>query len=78
MLHELWTNSEGTDLFCLAGPRGDGARKLLEPGDQLIWTCEADSHVEAMTKYYEFRGWGQYTSAFPEQDNKTYREMGWE
>ncbi|WP_038914114.1 hypothetical protein [Dickeya zeae] len=78
MKHELWTNEEGLDLFCLAGKMGDDARSLLEPDYKLIWTCEADCHFEAMTKYYEFRNWGKYTTNFPAHDKKTYKELGWE
>ena len=78
MKHELWTNEGGLDLFCLAGPRGDSARKMLNPYYRLVWTCDADSHLEAMKRYYELRNWGEYQTDFPEQDNKTYKEMGWE
>ena len=78
MKHELWTNEDGLDLFCLAGTRGDSARKLLDPDYKLVWICDADSHLEAMKKYYAFRNWGEYQTGFPEQDSKTYKEMGWE
>lgn len=78
MMHELWTNEEGLDLFCLAGQQGDSARGLLEPGARLVWSCEAGSHFEAMTQYYHYRGWGEYTTDSPEQDKQTYRELGWE
>jgi hypothetical protein len=76
MMHELWANKDELDLFCLTGQRGDDARKLLEPGYKLIWTCESNSHFEAMTRYYEFRSWGEYTTDFPDQDKKTYKELG--
>ena len=78
MKHELWSNEEVLDTFCLAGEHGDDARKLLEPGSKLVWTCEANSNFEAMTKYYEFRRWGEYTTDYPEHDKKTYKELGWE
>ncbi|WP_107759029.1 hypothetical protein [Dickeya sp. Secpp 1600] len=78
MMHELWTNEDGLDLFCLAGQRGDSARKLLEQDYRLVWTCDSDSHFEAMIRYYEFRNWGEYQTDFPEQDKKTYKELGWE
>ncbi len=59
--HELWEERGGEEYtFCLAGPRGDGARKLLSPDAKLIWTVEAESHFEAMTAYYQFMGWGVY------------------
>lgn len=78
MKHELWTNGGGLDLFCLAGPRGDSARKMLEPDYRLVWICDADSHFEAMKEYYAFRNWGEYQTDFPAQDSKTYKELGWE
>lgn len=78
MKHELWSNEEELDTFCLSGKHGEDARKLMEPDCKLLWVCEADSHFEAMTKYYEFRGWGIYTSDYPEQDKKTYKDLGWE
>jgi len=54
--HELGEENNGLT-FCLAGPLGNGARKMLSPGAQLIWTVEAGSHFEAMITYYEFMGW---------------------
>ena len=78
MKHELWIESEQEQTFCLAGPRGKEARSLLLPAAKLVWEVEASSHYEAMTKYYEYMGWGQYTTDFPEQDKKTYSELGWE
>ncbi len=78
MKHELWIERDGEQTFCLAGPRGEAARTLLGPGAQLVWTCEASSHFEAMTQYYAYMGWGTYKTDYPEQDNKTYAELGWE
>lgn len=65
-------------MFCLAGPMGDGARNLLGPKARLIWTVEAESHFEAMTLYYQRKGWGAYTSEHPDLDKQTYAERGWE
>jgi hypothetical protein len=69
MLHELWEYVEDGHTcwtFCHTGPRGDGARAIL-PGDaKLVWTVEAASHFEAMTRYYERQGWGQYTTEYAE------------
>jgi len=78
MVHELWIEGNGEQLFCLAGPRGEDARKLLAQDAKLAWTVEASSNYEAMTKYYEHMGWGRYTTDFPEHDKKTYKELGWE
>ena len=36
--------------------------KMLGHGAKLIWTVEARSHFEAMTEYYKFMGWGEYTT----------------
>jgi len=71
MLHELWIEST-EQTFCLAGPNGDAARALLQPGARCVWTVEADSHFEAMTKYYEYMDWGKYESDFPEIDKQPY------
>lgn len=69
MRHELWVESDGL-LFCLVGSLGEGARKLLSKDAKLVWTVEAESHFEAMTKYYEYMDWGEYRSEFPELDKK--------
>ena len=70
--HELW-QSPGSLTYCLAGPDGDSARSLLAPGAKLIWSTRAGSHFEAMTKYYAFKKWGEYTTDF-EQDHEPYPE----
>jgi hypothetical protein len=72
--HELWVDPDGLDLFCIAGADGDGARSLLPAGSKLEWTVEAASHFEAMTKYYEYRGYGAYTTDFPDEDKKPYSQ----
>jgi len=75
--HELWKDVGGEEyseyIFCLAGPRGNDARKSLSLEAELIWTVEADSHFGAMTAYYEFMGWGTYTTD-QEWDMQTYPE----
>ena len=80
MLHELWRDPDenGAWSFVLAGPMGDGARSLLSPSARIVWTVEAVSHFDAMTKYYERQGWGEYTTDFPEIDSETYVSRGWE
>lgn len=77
MKYELWIQDETEQPFCLAGPHGDNARRLLEPRAKLVWTCEAPSHFAAMTKYYEYLGWGEYNSEFLEEDKKSYSELDW-
>jgi hypothetical protein len=62
-------------LFVLPDRR-DGARSLLEGKSELVWSCEAESHFEAMTKYYAYQEWGAYTTEF-EQDHWPYfNELG--
>jgi len=74
MLHELWVCTDGLDIFCLAGPFGDAARRELPENSKLIWSTEASCHFEAMTKYHEYRGYGEYTTDFPEMDTTPYTE----
>jgi len=33
---------------------------LLDPQATLVYSCEADSWIEAMTKYHEAMGWEPY------------------
>ena len=70
MKHELWKEKNGYT-FCLAVPMGDDARALMDKNAEVIWTVEANSHFEAMTKYYEFMDWGEYKTEF-EQDKEPY------
>ena len=72
MKHELWKEENGYT-FCLAGQMGNGARALMDKNAELIWIVGANSHFEAMTKYYEFMDWGEYKTEF-EQDKKPYPE----
>ncbi len=53
---------------------GDEARAVMDENAELIWIVEADSHFEAMTKYYEFMDWGEYKTEF-EQDKESYPEV---
>jgi hypothetical protein len=69
--------NEGRFTFCLAGPLGAQARASLSPRARLAWSVTADSHFEAMTRYYEHQGWGAYTTD-QEVDHQTYAEWGWE
>jgi hypothetical protein len=74
--HELWTDigDDGPDYtFCLTGSHGNEARALLSPCAKLIWTVEAGSHFDAMSAYYEFMGWGAYTTDH-EWDRQPYPE----
>lgn len=81
MLHELWSDPDddtgGEFMFCLAGPQGDQARSLLSPRARLVWTVDAASHFEAMTRYYAHQGWSAYTTD-QEWDRISYADHGWE
>ena len=70
--HELWEDG-GLNTFCLGGPQGDDARKLLGPNARLIWAVKAGSHFEAMTEYFKYMGWGEYATEF-EWDREPYPE----
>jgi hypothetical protein len=72
MIHELWVDPEGLDTFCLSGKNGEAARALLPVGSRLEWSVEAGNHFEAMSAYYAYRGYGVYTSAYPEIDKQPY------
>ncbi|MPY21410.1 hypothetical protein FS373_06205 [Shewanella sp. YLB-07] len=63
-MHELWSENEVEQLFCLAGRGGEEARSQMEPDAELIWSISATSHYEAMEKYYQHMGWGYYASEF--------------
>lgn len=78
MRHELWIEPDGCQTFCLKGVHGNAARALLDPSAERVWEVEAASHYEAMTLYYKYMGWGKYITPFPEQDYKTYCELGLE
>jgi hypothetical protein len=76
--HELWVDSDGLDGFSIAGPLYEDQRQLNGPGATLAWTVDADSHFDAMTRYYEYKGWGTYTTDFPEIDRMSYKDRGME
>ena len=65
-IHELWlTPDEDGELLpsCIAfGPSGNVARNLLESGSYCVWMFWANSHVEAMQTYYDYLGFGKYTT----------------
>jgi hypothetical protein len=71
LLHELWLEEDNEQTFCLAGPMGDSARALLSPNAKLVWTVEAGSHFEAMTKYYKYMNLGLYKTN-QDWDKKPY------
>ncbi|WP_235592814.1 hypothetical protein [Pseudomonas syringae] len=52
--------------------------RLCIQNAKLVWEVEAESHFEAMTKYYAHMQWGEYVTHFPEQDMTPYRKLGWD
>jgi hypothetical protein len=66
LLLEVWEDigERGESLPALhyGGPLGSEGRARLSPKARLVATIWARSHFEAMTKYYELMGWGQYTT----------------
>lgn len=67
-LHDVWycPDGHGNSLpACIPhGPDEDAARTLNEPGSEWVWTFWASSHAEAMSIYYEFVGYGKYTTQY--------------
>jgi hypothetical protein len=51
LLHEIWREDGGCTgiTCCLAGPMGDQARAMLEPGAYLLQVFMAHSRFEAGT-----------------------------
>jgi hypothetical protein len=68
LLHEIWETydddqgEQPLQACCLAGPDGADFRRMLDPRARLVHTFEAGSYYEAMTVYYRFWGWGEYTT----------------
>jgi hypothetical protein len=63
--HEIWEDPEGLPGLILAGEKGEAARKLFkEENMRLVHTFYASSHFEAMTIYYAFYGWEEYTTQY--------------
>ncbi|MEQ1899351.1 MAG: hypothetical protein ABL866_01315 [Devosia sp.] len=66
LIHEVWIDptedGQTHQSLLLAGPDGDGARKLMGPNCQQVTTFSADSHFEAMTIYYRIWEWGTYAT----------------
>ena len=51
-------------MLAFSGDLGEEVRVWLEEGSKLIYSFDANSHFDAMTKYYEFMGWGIYEIEF--------------
>jgi hypothetical protein len=69
--HEVWESPEGMTTLCNIEDNGYDYRINIEPNSKLIFSFEAYSHFDAMTKYYDFMKWGEYKTEF-EVDKKPY------
>jgi len=61
LVHEIWIDGEGLPGLCLAGPAGDGFRRLLDPAARLVHVFEASNHITAMQVYHSYLGREPYT-----------------
>jgi hypothetical protein len=75
--HEVWANKGGLTTLCYGGELGEESRSTLQGGEKLIYSFFANSHFDAMTKYYAFMNWGIYESAFDE-DKLPYNRYAFE
>lgn len=62
--HDVWEDPEGLTTLCFSGELGREARNLLEENSRVIHSFYADSHFDAMTKYYQLMDWGVYETEF--------------
>lgn len=68
---DIWKNKEGLTALLFSRELGQEGRMTLEEDYEIIHSFYADSHFDAMTKYYEFMDWGQYETEF-EIDKEPY------
>jgi hypothetical protein len=71
---ELWQSvgSSISTTVCAAGIQGNQCRAMLEPDAELIWQFEGYSHLDTMQRYYDYMGFGTYTSEWPTLDCEPY------
>lgn len=69
--HDIWKSKEGLTSLCFSGEIGEESRSIIEPESELIHSFYADSHFDAMTKYYKYMDWGVYETEF-EIDKVSY------
>ncbi len=68
---DIWQNKAGLTALLLAGTPGEEGRQTLEEDYEIVHSFFAESHFDAMTKYYQFMDWGLYTTDF-EIDKEPY------
>lgn len=69
--HDIWKSEDDLTSLCFSGELGEEPRSILEPNSKIIHSFYANSHFDAMTKYYEFMDWGVYETEF-EIDKEPY------
>jgi hypothetical protein len=71
---ELWRyDGESTEHALIpVGPRGDKARAMETLGSRVIWRVAGKSHIDVMTQYYAYMGWGDYQTDWPDLDAVPY------
>lgn len=74
---DVWQDREGLTALCRAGDGGKECRDAMEGKYKIIFSFFASSHYEAMTKYYEFMDWGEYTTEF-EIDKEPFKDLNGE
>jgi hypothetical protein len=62
--HDIWRSKEELTSLCYSDELGEESRSILEPDSEIIHSFYANSHFDAMTKYYEFMNWGIYETEF--------------
>jgi hypothetical protein len=74
LLHEIWRYDGAYSgiTACLAGPMGDQARSMLEPGAYLLQVYTAGSQFEASTIRNRILGFEPYRSDWQEIDSQPY------
>jgi hypothetical protein len=73
---EIWQSAGDciATSVCEAGARGDQCRSMLEPDAKLVFRYDATSEMDMMQRYYDFMGFGIYTSEWPELAVRPYAE----
>jgi len=55
--YELWEDEHGLSFF----PEGsESFLRLLSPSAKLVWSCVADTWLEAQAKKHDHLGWAPY------------------
>ena len=64
MKYELWKTIDekvtSLSFICVDAENYQQSINLLEPNSKLIWITNANTHNEAMQKYYDLMNWGKY------------------